>query len=380
MRAQQRVDYDVVLVDGLFDVDNRILLEAGGSAGDTLRRFVVVDDVVDRLYGSRIREYFAHHGVESRIMAMAVSEQAKTLDAVSRIVAGFDEFGLDRRREPVIGIGGGVLLDTLGVAAGLYRRGIPYIRVPTTLIGLVDAGVGVKTAVNHGQHKNRLGSYYAPVAALLDREFLRTLDERHVVNGLAEILKIALIRDECLFELLETHGGLLVEQRFAGRPAGSSAGDGDDVAFEVLDRATTGMLDELRPNLWEKVLDRLVDYGHSISPTIEMLALPELLHGEAVAIDMSLFTVLACRRGLVTRHQRDRILRVVRDLGLPTRHPLLEPAVLSRALADTVRHRDGMQRMPMPVGIGAGCFVNDISESELALAAKELHELEVDGG
>lgn len=106
-----------------------------------------------------------------------------------------------------------------------------------------------------------------------------------------------------------------------------------------------------------------------------MRALPELLHGEAVAIDMALSTILACQRGFVTPKQRDRILAVMRQLELPVSHPLCEPESLQQALEDTVRHRDGLQRLPLPMSIGAGYFVNDLTAGELALAAAQLRAL-----
>jgi 3-dehydroquinate synthase len=126
------------------------------------------------------------------------------------------------------------------------------------------------------------------------------------------------------------------------------------------------------------VLERVVDYGHTFSPSIEMKALPELLHGEAVTVDMALTTVIAERRGLVSARQRNRVLSVMRSLNLPTWHPLCVPEVLTAALRDTVRHRNGKQRLPLPVGIGAAVFVNDLTEPELAEGAKVLHDLEAD--
>jgi len=131
------------------------------------------------------------------------------------------------------------------------------------------------------------------------------------------------------------------------------------------------MLEELQPNLWEDDLERVVDYGHSFSPTIEMEALPELLHGEAVTIDMALTTVLAHGRGLLGDVETERVLRTMSGLGLPTWHRLCTPELLVKALADTVRHRDGRLRMPLTTGIGAACFVDEVSAAELdeALAA-----------
>lgn len=371
VRANEPVSYEVELVDGLFELGNRTLLSGAEPAQGRVRRVVVTDAVVDELYGHRIRKYLEHHGVEYTVCVLPPGETHKTWDHALTIAETLDAFGVDRRREPVIAVGGGVLLDLVGFTASTYRRGTPYIRVPTTLIGLVDAGVGVKTGFNFNGHKNRLGTYFAADRNLLDRSFLTTLDERHISNGLAEILKMALIKDHRLFNLLERYGAALVETRMQP-PA--DQGDGDP-ALEAMQLAIHGMLEELQPNLREHRLERLVDYGHTFSPKIEMAALPELLHGEAVCVDMALTTVLAETRGMVSAEQRERVLNVMRSLRLPAWHPLCSPDVLVPALADTVRHRNGKQRLPLPVGIGSGVFVNDVTEAELATAAKQLEAL-----
>lgn len=365
VQTQQSVVYDVRIKTGLFDANDRDLIDVGAEGRSArLRRFVVIDEAVEALYGERIRQYFAGHGVEAQIMSLDVSESAKTMQSVFDVVDGINSFGISRRYEPIIGIGGGVLLDIVGLAASLYRRSTPYIRVPTTLIGIVDAGIGAKTGVNYSSHKNRLGSYYAPKVVFLDREFLATLEPRELSNGLGEILKMALVKDRRLFELVEQHGAALIESRFQRHP----------VAHEVLDRAIHGMLEELQPNLWEEHLERLVDFGHTFSPTLEMRALPSLLHGEAVSIDMALSTALSVARRLVSESEADRILTTMRAVGLPTSHELCQPDFLWEALEETVAHRDGLQRMPLPVGLGDATFVNDVNLAELACAVAWLSE------
>lgn len=364
--ASLSISYSVQLCSDLLDPRNPALAEAGtANSRDSRRRFVVVDDGVDLLYGSRIRRYFDARGVEARVVTFHACEERKTIDTVLELVGLLDGFELDRRREPLIAIGGGVLSDVVGLPASMYRRSTPYVRVPTTLMGLVDAGVGIKTGVNHGGHKNRLGSYHAPVHALLDPSFLGTLDRRHISNGMAEILKIALVCDKRLFELLKQHGPQLRRSRFRSPELYDESG-------EVLMRAIQGMLEQLEPNMWEGDLERLVDYGHTFSPTIEMRALPELLHGEAVAIDMAITTMIAWRRGMLTGEERDGVLAVTRSLGLPTWHDVCAPDLLMDSLRETTRHRDGLQRIPLQDGIGAARFVNDISDAELTRACADL--------
>ncbi len=367
------VSYQVRIVDGLLELDNRSLLESGVTdqpeQDKDIRRLIVIDDKVYQLYGERVHQYLEHHSVTYKILSLSVSEETKTMDSALHVVEAIDQFEVSRRNEPIIAIGGGVLLDIVGLAVSLYRRSTPWVRVPTTLIGLVDAGVGAKTGVNFGNHKNRIGSYFPSQMTLLDRSFLKTLSDRHINNGLAEILKIALVKNKRLFELLEQHGSTLVEERLQGVTDVS-----DRATIEIIEYAIAGMLEELEPNLWEHKLERLVDFGHSFGPEIEMHALPELLHGEAVNIDMALTTMISVRRGLITTQEQERIFALMRKLNLPLYHPLCETRLLEKALAETVRHRNGLQRVPLGIGIGMACFVNDLQTSELAHASMSLRQ------
>jgi 3-dehydroquinate synthase len=367
VKAQFVSSYTVTECFDLFNPENQDLLSYRIQDGNrSLRCSIIIDEQVDSLYGEDIRRYFQYHQVEYRLLSLPVSEQDKTMDAVFKVVREWNDFGIARRHEPVIAIGGGVLLDIVGLTASLYRRGIPYIRVPTTLMGLIDAGIGVKTGANFQMHKNRLGTYYPPLTAFIDRSFLQTLDSRHICNGMAEIIKIAMMKDRKLFELLENHGTSLIATKFQAP---------ENVAVLVMRRAIQGMLEELAPNLWEHKLERLVDFGHSFSPVIEMKALPKILHGEAVALDIAFSTVLAYQRGLLSREDQVRVFNVMKLLRLPLTHPLCEAPLMYKALQDTVKHRDGLQRLPLPTGIGAARFFNDVTYQEIEKAVDALKQL-----
>ncbi|MEU2777096.1 iron-containing alcohol dehydrogenase, partial [Streptomyces sp. NPDC007162] len=229
--TSKEVAYEVFLSPGLLDPDNPALAEAGvPEAVRPGRRLVVVDSTVYDLYGPRIHAYFQNQRVEYGLCVIDAHEGVKSMETVFEIVSSMDSFGVSRRREPVIAIGGGVLTDLVGLAASLYRRSTPYIRVPTTLICMVDAAIGAKTGVNFREHKNRLGTYHPSAVTLIDREFLGTLSARHVCNGLAEILKMAMVKDAELFEHLAAHGSRLVRDRMR---AGTGT-DGDRIATEVM--------------------------------------------------------------------------------------------------------------------------------------------------
>ncbi|MET3493873.1 sedoheptulose 7-phosphate cyclase [Variovorax boronicumulans] len=361
--ASQELAYEVRQVDGLFDPLSQALLTCNESGLPSTRQVVVIDERVDAIYGRGIRDYYHHHRVTAHILTLPVSEETKDLDAALVIVRHLEAAGVLRRSDPIVAIGGGVLLDLVGFAAGLYRRGVPYIKVPTNGMAMWDAAIGIKTAVNTLGRRNRLGSYHAPSTALLDRSFLKTVDRRDLSNGMGELLKLAVIKDARLFDLLERHSAMLLDSRFQD-PV---------VAPEVIEHAVHGMLEELAPNLWERTLERSVDFGHSFGPLLEMKALPELLHGEAVALDVLFSCWLARDRGLLQDNEVQRVIRVMRSMALPLRHRFFEePALLMEALEDTMRHRDGQQRLPLPRGIGRCAFVNDVSLDHLKAAARKM--------
>lgn len=367
---QVPVSYDVELIRGLLDPHNDDLAIKHIPSDLVRRRFVVIDANVHAIYGERLAAYFALHGVKAHMMVLPGEESNKRIEAVDDILEQLTIFGL-RRREPIVAIGGGVILDIVGMAANLYRRGVPYIRVPTTLLAIVDASVGVKNGVDFdsrqcGCQKNRVGSFYAPSAALLDKAFIKTQDERNIVNGLGEIMKLALVRSIELFELLESHGRELVEFKFQ-KPEG--------VADRVIELSIQIMLEELGPNLWEHKLERCVDFGHTFSKIIEMLPGVDIMHGEAVNVDGFFCVVLSRRRGLISSYDRDRIFRAMKAVGLPTEIPQCSIDMLYKGLLDAVEHRHGKQRIPLVTGIGSSICVSNVTREELEGAVAELDEV-----
>src|ERR1051325_3800361 len=209
---QRPVEYEVANCQNIFDPENDALLSIGKRKNT--RRFVIVDSNVERYFSTQIRDYFDYHKVDAKILIFPSGEKNKTVDNYLWVLRELDTFPINRRDEPIIAIGGGVLTDIAGFVASSYRRGIPHIKVPTTLMGYVDASVGVKTGVNFNGHKNRLGSFEPPKKVFLDRNFLKTLPRRHLLNGVCEIIKLAVIKDLELFELLETYGTACIESRF----------------------------------------------------------------------------------------------------------------------------------------------------------------------
>ncbi|XP_065135489.1 2-epi-5-epi-valiolone synthase [Paramisgurnus dabryanus] len=351
---------DTLLLGHIRDVQE---LESVRSSSKPLKRFIVMDEVVYNLYGPQVKDYLEARNVLYRILPVPTTEENKCMEVAMKILEEIHRFGVDRRTEPIIAIGGGVCLDIVGLAASLYRRRTPYIRVPTTLLSYIDASVGAKTGVNFANCKNKLGSYIAPVAVFLDRSFIKSIPRRHISNGLAEMLKMALMKHKGLFELLETQGEFLLNSKF--QSAAVPEEDSIDPASVSTRVAIETMLEELAPNLWEDDLDRLVDFGHLISPELEMKVLPALLHGEAVNIDMAYMVYVAHEMGLLKDTEKFRIICCMLGLELPVWHQDCTFGLVQKSLCDRLQHSGGLVRMPLPTGLGKAEIFNDINEDTL---------------
>ena len=356
VRAFRTIEYSVLHPSRpVFDPEESTLAEVAGSRAVLL----VADAELNALYGRSWRKYAQCHLNLSAELLLDVSEHSKVWDQVYDICALAGRCGLPRDGI-ILGLGGGVMLDIAGLAASVFRRGVDYIRVPTTLVGLVDVAVGIKQGVNALGKKNIIGTFYPPLASINDYRFAQTLHRREIACGMAEIAKISLLRDPVLLELLESYGRELSCSRF-GSPA--------EIAAEVANRAELLMMEELAPNLFERNLARLVDFGHTFSPSIETLSRFEIPHGYAVGLDMLISTALAVGRGIAEGQLLTRLASLLGELGLPVWDDRIpEARVLSSALEDVRRHRAGALNLVVIVRPGSTEFLQSVSTDELEAA------------
>jgi 3-dehydroquinate synthase len=271
------------------------------------------------------------------------------------LIAAFEEFRLDRCNEPVLIVGGGAVLDLAGFAASIYRRGVPFVKVPTTLLAQIDAAIGVKNAVNFAKAKNLIGTFYPPKEVLMSAEFFASLPEREIFSGLGELFKLATVCDCVLFEWLERDVDEIV----------SCVGQLERHS-EPLVRAIEMMLRELAPNLYEEQLARAVDFGHTFSQAIEMQDTSGgIRHGEAVTGDALLATAIAVNRGLLDRGEADRVLTLGAKLLNRGSFQMAPASLLWDSVTERARHRGGFQRIPVPREIGQCAFIDDLSYEEV---------------
>jgi len=370
LNTELPVEFSIEMSDGIFDISNKQLLHFGFQ-GNNARRIVIIDLKVSKFYLDGIKKYFEAFDVHCSIIMINATEKNKNVDTLLYLLGEIENLGPNRKNEPLIAVGGGVLLDIVGMAASLYRRGIPYIKVPTTLLGIVDASVGVKTGINFKDRRNRLGTYFPPLVAYLDMTFLKTLDDIEISSGLGEILKLAVIKDLKLFQILEDHGNELYKTKFINC----------SYSEKVISLSIKGMRDELQDNLWEKNLKRFVDFGHSFSPIPEMRSLtdqnvPTLTHGQAVTLDVIFSSVISFSRNMLSKIEVSRIMKTAVNMGLPTKHIYFtNPDILMEALNDTIKHRNGSQNLPIPTTIGSAVFINDLTYEDIRVASKMMMEL-----
>ena len=297
--------------------------------------------------GSAIADGLRGRGLPVEVVELPTGEAAKRLVVIEEAASGLARIRAERK-EPLVAVGGGALGDAAGLLAALWQRGVPVIHVPTTLVGQIDSAIGGKTAVDLPEGKNLLGAFHQPSAVVIDVGLLRTLPERQRRAALGEAVKMALLGDERLFELLERDGAAIAL--------------GDDAAFE------SGAVAELVERaMWAKVEVVLADereqgeaggrialnLGHSAGHAFEAAAGYEgLLHGEAVAYGLR----VACRLGValeVTPRQRaERATGLLDRLGLGTgrlAYPL--DRVLDLLGADK-KHAAGVMRWVLPTADG----------------------------
>jgi 3-dehydroquinate synthase len=301
--------------------------------------FVVTDSNVGPLYGAPLVSSLAKAGLRATLLQVRAGEKSKTRETKARLEDRMLALGAGRD-SAVIALGGGMITDLAGFTAATLHRGVPFVAVPTTLLAMVDAAVGGKTAVDHPRGKNLIGAFHPPRAVFADVATLATLPERQFRSGLAEVVKTAVLGDEALFRRLERSPAA-----FLMRHPGALA---DLVAACCRVKGRVVEADERESNL-----RAVLNFGHTLGHALELLSAYRLPHGEAVSIGMALESRAAAAAGILLWKEADRIVALLKALGLPVRpRGRFSPArVLSAARSDK-KARGGELRYALPRRIG----------------------------
>ncbi len=371
-RFSVTTDYPVWFSRDVFSVCNPILARtmSEGVPDRPHRVCVLIDAGVAAawpLLGGMIQCYANHHSTRMRLACppgiVAGGEDCKNDPAlVMRLQRRLIDLGIDRHSF-VIAIGGGAFLDLVGYVAATTHRGIRLIRMPTTVLAQDDSAIGVKNGVNAFGMKNLLGTFAPPHAVISDFSFLRTLSVRDRIAGMAEAVKVALIRDPDFFDWMESNA-----QRLRAF---------DDAAVEHLIRRCAELHMQHIASCgdpFETGSARPLDYGHWAAHKLEALSQHDVRHGEAVAIGMSLDARYAALIGLLPAADVERLVALMDALGFELWHPALESRsdngglALMAGLQEFREHLGGRLTVTMLTGIGSSRDIHEIDHQRMQQA------------
>ncbi len=328
--------------------------------GIATRAFVLVPECVHDLYITRIAASLEGAGIPHSVVIVEDGDSRKTLAQAGKVIDALVALGA-RRDSTIVAVGGGVTGDVGGFVASIYMRGVPLVHMPTTLLAQVDSSIGGKVGVNHRVAKNLIGSFYQPHLVLIDPCTLVSLPLEEISNGLAEVVKTAVIGSTSFFEFLEAR-----------------AADDAKIRFRDVDFLESCVLESSRikalivgEDPFEKDSRRLLNFGHTAGHAIEASARYQgLKHGRAVSIGMVAALQVARARGVIGKDIIDRVCAVLSWCELPVELGAFAPgSVLKRIRLDKKIKKERIHFV-LPTGLGSAAVVDDVSEEEI-LAALE---------
>jgi 3-dehydroquinate synthase len=370
--------HQVHFTDGVFDPENSILRDvmADGSQKRRHKILVVLDEALATAQPNLARSieiYFAAHAKELRLVAapMILEGGERTKNSyfhVSEIHSQIDRHHIDRHSY-VICVGGGALLDMVGLAAATAHRGVRHIRIPTTTLSQDDSGVGVKNGINAFGKKNFIGTFAPPFAVINDFKLLATLSERDKRSGYIEAVKVACIRDADFFEAIE-------RDAFKLRDFDPEAMKGLIYRCAELHMnhiATSG-------DPFEFGSARPLDFGHWAAHKLEQLSEYRLRHGEAVAVGIALDVIYSRRKNFLDQNSCDRILRLIELLGFELyanelQHTDAEGNLnVLTGLEEFREHLGGELTITLLRAIGQGFEVHEVDQEAMIASIQELEQ------
>jgi 3-dehydroquinate synthase len=368
-RVALTLDYPVVFTRDALAADNPALVDAIARREPARRHRVVA--FADRNVavahpglGDALAAYAAAHAGRLELVAplelVPGGEPAKTAQVADAIWRRLAELRIDRHA-CAIAIGGGAVLDVAGFAAATLHRGVRLVRMPTTVLAQNDAGIGVKNGINAFRAKNMLGTFAPPFAVINDSRFLATLDPRDRAAGMAEAVKVALIRDAAYFHWLVEHRAQLA----AFEPAAVERMIRRCAELHLAHIANGG-------DPFEQGSARPLDFGHWAAHKLELVTDHALRHGEAVAIGMALDARYSVEAGMLGAADHRAIVELLTGLGLPVWHDALRSPALLDGLAEFREHLGGELCITLLAAIGRGVDARDVRPELVARAIAHL--------
>lgn len=331
------------------------------SDAKSTKVLVVTDTYVNHRYAPLVFESLREAGFDVVIVEVPIGEESKSLKQFSRLQDSLVENQLDRG-STLIALGGGVVGDLAGFAAAVYMRGIAYVQIPTTLQAQVDASVGGKTAINHPKGKNLIGAFHQPKLVLIDVDSLKTLPQRDVRAGLIEVIKMGVIRDEPLFEIVVENLDAILNLD-------------TETLIEMIARACANKADIVAKDEKENQLRMVLNYGHTFGHALEALThYKKYRHGEAVSIGMNCAAKLAVNLGMFSETDFERQSTLLNHAKLPLTFPSdLTPEAICDAMYHDKKTLRGKLRLILPTRIGEVVIRDDVTDTQILEAISQCY-------
>lgn len=312
---------------------------------------IVSNETIAPLYLERTQA--ALEGLQQAAVILPDGEQYKTLQTLNRIFDLLLEKRFNRNCV-LLALGGGVIGDMTGFAAACYQRGVAFIQAPTTLLAQVDSSVGGKTGVNHPLGKNMIGAFYQPRCVLADTDTLKTLPDRELSAGIAEVIKYGLIRDPAFLEWLEANVEALLNR------------DPEALAYAI-ERSCRNKAEVVAADEREDGVRATLNLGHTFGHAIETgLGYGTWLHGEAVAAGICMAADLSARLGWLSREQVQRIVSLLQRAHLPVRPPAeIDSETFLKLMAVDKKVQDGRPRLILLEALGQAIIVDYVDPALL---------------
>ena len=283
-------------------------LSAIVAAYPRVDRYVVISDsMVNPLYGDKVANTLRRFGMPVDTIEIPAGEASKSMATVADVVSKLVAVNATRQSF-LIALGGGVVGDLTGFVASIFKRGIGYVQIATSLIAQVDSSLGGKTGVDLPEGKNLVGTFYHPKAVLIDPSFLSTLPERELRNGLSEVIKYAIISDKKLFELMMERSREILSRNI-------------DLMRVLIERSCGIKARIVEADEKEGDLRRILNFGHTVGHALEAMSAFTLSHGEAVAAGMVVAARISQKLGRLDTALYEEIVTLIRRYELPTAVP-----------------------------------------------------------
>ena len=336
-------EYDVFLGEALLEEAGNIILQLKSKC----RAVVITDTNVDKHYSKKVMSSLENAGFEALKFVFNAGENSKSAKTFVDILEFLAENKITKS-DILVALGGGVVGDITGFCASCYLRGVDFVQIPTTLLSAVDSSVGGKTAINLNAGKNLAGAFYQPLCVICDTDTFKTLEEREISCGYAEIIKYSVLFDNSFFK---------------------SLADRNMTTGEIVEKCVCFKRDIVNADEFETGLRRLLNLGHTAGHGVEKLSGFSLNHGESVAVGMVIATKISENLGLCEKNTHKELEKILSLYNLPVKYDVDVKMLYDACLSDKKRKSTTLSVI-LPKSIGE-CIIYDVQVQDFYELLKE---------